>query len=182
MCAASLGRKSFVMTSEISPAVVYSIGHSDHELQTFIALLRQHRITTLVDVRSQPYSRWVPQFNRETLARALEEAGLSYIYMGDTLGGRPPDASLYNSEQTEGRPDYELMAATSSFQTGLEQLLELARTASVVMMCSEGDYHRCHRALLITPELLERGACVLHIQPDGETVEAQREPKQLKLI
>lgn len=167
------------MPSDDAP-VIYSIGHSDHELDAFIALLRCHGVVTLVDVRSQPYSRWVPQANRETLARAVQEAGLNYTFMGDSLGGRPSDPALYDSDQD--RPDYERVAATPDFQAGVEELLELACAETVAMMCSEGDHRRCHRTLLITPVLLERGARVVHIQPDGETVEARPQPKQLSLF
>jgi uncharacterized protein (DUF488 family) len=171
-----------MMTTAPDPPIIYSIGHSDHETDALIALLVQQGITTLVDVRSQPYSRWAPQANRETLARALHAAGLAYIFMGEKLGGRPDDPALYAAEETTGRPDYERVAATAEFQAGIERLLELAETDTVAMMCSEGDYRRCHRALLITPTLLERGARVIHIQPDGETVEARPEPKQLALF
>jgi uncharacterized protein (DUF488 family) len=170
------------MTSAPDPPSVYSIGHSDHEPEVFIALLRRHGVTTVVDVRSQPYSRWVPQANREVLAHALEEAGLTYVFMGETLGGRPSDGSLYDAEGEAGSPDYERMAATPAFQAGIERLLELAGDGTVAMMCSEGDYRHCHRSLLITPSLLERGARVIHIRPDGETVEARPEPKQLSLF
>jgi uncharacterized protein (DUF488 family) len=170
------------MSSPPNPPIVYSIGHSDHEPEALIALLRQHGITTVVDVRSQPYSRWVPQANREVLAHALEEAGLTYVFMGDTLGGRPSDGSLYGAEGEAARPDYERMAATPAFQAGIEGLLELAGDGTVAMMCSEGDHRHCHRSLLITPSLLEQGARVIHIRPDGETVEARPEPKQLSLF
>lgn len=166
------------MPSDDAP-VIYSIGHSDHEPDAFIALLRRHGVTTLVDVRSQPYSRWVPQANRETLAHALREAGLHYVFMGDSLGGRPPDPALYASQE---RPDYERVAATPDFQAGVEELLKLAYAETVAMMCSEGDHRRCHRTLLITPVLLERGARVIHIHPDGEMVEARPQPKQLSLF
>jgi len=170
------------MTSAPDPPSVYSIGHSDHEPEVFIALLRRHGVTTVVDVRSQPYSRWVPQANREVLAHALEEAGLTYVFMGETLGGRPSDGSLYDAEGEAGSPDYERLAATPAFQAGIERLLELAGDGTVAMMCSEGDDRHCHRSLLITPSLLERGARVIHIRPDGETVEARPEPKQLSLF
>jgi uncharacterized protein (DUF488 family) len=165
-----------------SAPIIYSIGHSDHELEDFIALLQLHGVNTVVDVRSQPYSRWVPQANRETLARALQEAGLTYVFQGESLGGRPADPSLYEPEQTEGGPDYDRVAATPAFHAGLDELLNLASESTVAMMCSEGDYRRCHRTLLITPSLLDRGARVIHIRPDGETVEARPEPKQLSLF
>ena len=167
--------------------VIYTIGHSDHSTRDLIALLKRHRIACVIDVRSQPYSRWVPQANRETLARALEEAGLTYLFMGDSLGGRPSDPTLYEPDPADGdpvaaRPDYDRLAATPAFQTGLERLLDLARTASVAMMCSEGDHRHCHRSLLITPHLLARDVRVVHIRPDGTTVEARPEPKQLSLF
>lgn len=166
--------------------VVYSIGHSNHQPEVFVALLRQHGIDVLVDVRSQPYSRWAPQFNRETLARALEQAGMHYMFLGDLLGGRPSDPSLYQDaaeDEAHGpRPDYARMAAQPAFQEGLRKLVDLAAQRPTAMMCSEGDHEHCHRALLITPQLLARGARVIHIQPDGSTVEAQEEPKQLSLF
>ncbi|MGD9100713.1 MAG: DUF488 domain-containing protein [Anaerolineae bacterium] len=159
--------------------VIYSIGHSNHELEAFMALLQRHGVTTLVDVRSQPYSRRVSHMNREPLAQALQAAGLTYVFMGDGLGGRPARPSLYGPE---GEPDYERMAAAPDFQTGLARLLELARASVVAIMCSEGDHTQCHRHKLITPELLKHKARVLHIRPGGETVEARPEPKQLSLF
>ena len=123
----------------------------------------------------------------ETLAQALEQAGLTYVFMGDVLGGRPADPSLYEATE-EGetpssiQPDYERMAATPTFQAGIRRLLTMAHSTTVAMMCSEGDFRRCHRALLITPSLLEQGARVIHIHPDGKASEAQPEPKQLALL
>ncbi len=160
--------------------LIYTIGHSDHELSTFLDLLRRHAIALVVDVRSQPYSRWASQFNRETLARALQEAGLGYAFMGDCLGGRPSDRALY--DPGEERPNYGRMAETAVYQAGIDRLLELSRTARVAVLCSEGDHRHCHRNLLITQTLLERGARVLHIQPDGATVAAELPPQQLSLF
>ncbi|MBM4430962.1 MAG: DUF488 domain-containing protein, partial [Chloroflexi bacterium] len=140
----------------------------------------QHEIAVLVDVRSQPYSQWVPQFNRESLCRALEAAGVHYIFMGESLGGRPADRSLYHPG--EERPDYERLRQSTLYQTGIAQLVALATQQRVALMCSEGDYHKCHRSKLITPTLLGRGVRVLHILPDGIVVEAQPEAKQLSLF
>jgi uncharacterized protein (DUF488 family) len=170
------------MTLQNDLPVVYSIGHSNHDLDAFIDLLQPYGIDTLVDVRSHPYSRWVPAFNREVLSRALEEAGLTYLFMGDALGGRPADPSFYDPGQAEGRPNYDRVAEAPGFRAAIEELLALARTGVVAMMCSEGDHQNCHRALLITPSLLALGARVIHIQPDGRAVEARPEPKQLSLF
>jgi uncharacterized protein (DUF488 family) len=166
--------------------VVHSIGHSNHLLEEFVALLRQHGIIVLVDIRSQPYSRWTPQYNRETLARALEQGGIRYLFMGDALGGRPADPSLYHAaadDEAHGpRPDYQKMAALPAFQEGLHKLIELAAQYPLAMMCSEGDHEHCHRTLLITPHLLAHGVRVMHIQPDGSTVQAEEKPKQLSMF
>jgi len=143
------------MTSDAP--TLYTIGHSDHTLEALIELLRGARVNMVADVRSRPYSRWVPQANRETLARALEKAGITYIFLGDALGGRPEDPALYSPGEAEAsaklasRSDYARLAATPAFQAGLERLIALARRGVVAIMCSEGDYHHCHRAALITP-------------------------------
>jgi uncharacterized protein (DUF488 family) len=162
----------------MSHTLIHTIGHSDHETAAFVDLLRQHDIALVVDVRSQPYSRWTPQFNRETLKHDLEEAGLAYRFMGDALGGRPSDPALYDGE----RPDYSRMERNPAYQAGIDRLLDLARSERVAIMCSEGDHRQCHRHLLITQTLLKRGAQVLHIKPDGSTVEGQRIGQQLSLF
>ena len=160
--------------------LIHTIGHSDHTVAAFVDLLRRHGITLVVDVRSQPYSRWTPQFNRETLARDLDDAGIAYRFMGDALGGRPADPALYNAGQE--RPDYRRVEQTPAYQAGIDQLLDLARAEQVAVMCSEGDHRHCHRHLLITQTLLDRGARVLHIQPDGRTVEGEPVAQQLSLF
>jgi uncharacterized protein (DUF488 family) len=160
--------------------LIYTVGHSDHTTAAFVDLLRRHEITLVLDVRSQPYSRWAPQFNRETLARDLQDAGIAYRFMGDALGGRPADSTLYDPGQE--RPDYQRVGQTPAYQTTMDQLLDLAGTEQVAVMCSEGDHRRCHRHLLVAQTLLERGVRVLHIQPDGTTVEGEQVPQQLSLF
>jgi uncharacterized protein (DUF488 family) len=159
---------------------INTIGHSDHAIEDFIALLRRYGIMLLVDVRSQPYSRWVHQFNRELLIRDLQNAGIAYCYMGNTLGGRPTDPTLYDSE--EERPDYQRQEETPEYQAGIRELLKLAQDTPTVVMCSEGDHRHCHRHLLITQTLLGHDVRVLHIQPDGTTVPGSLIPRQLSLF
>jgi hypothetical protein len=159
---------------------LYSIGHSDHSIEAFLNLLRRHEIALVVDVRSQPYSRWVPHFNRENLAAALEAAGLRYLFMGDSLGGRPANPTLYNPGQEH--LNYELVVQSPAYQAGVEKLLKLAEVDHIAIMCSEGDYHMCHRSKLVTPTLLQHGARVFHIRPDGTVIEAQPDPEQLTLL
>jgi uncharacterized protein (DUF488 family) len=168
-----------VMPDELT---IYTVGHSDHTTVAFIDLLRRHGITLVIDVRSQPYSRWASQFNREVLARDLEgsDAGIGYLFLGHALGGRPADRSLYGPGQD--LPDYERLARTEAYRAGIERLLALAQTERPVLMCGEGDHHHCHRHLLISQTLLDRGVRIVHIQPDGSTVAGERIPQQLSLF
>jgi len=159
---------------------LYTIGHSDHSIQAFLELLRRYGITLVVDVRSQPYSRWMHQFNRELLAHDLREADIGYRFMGDCLGGRPDDPTLYDPGHE--RPDYDRLAETLQYQAGLDALIELAQSATVAIMCSEGDYRQCHRHLLITQSLLGRSQDVVHIQPDGTALPGSLIPRQLSLF
>ncbi len=157
---------------------IYTIGHSDHATADFVGLLHEHRITLVVDVRSQPYSRWAPQFNREPLEQTLEEARIGYAFLGHALGGRASDPGLY----TAGGPDYGRMEKAEAYQRGIDHLAEVACRERVVIMCGEGDYRECHRHLLITQTLLKRGIKVLHIKPDGQLVAGERIAEQLSLF
>ena len=156
----------------MTATAIYTIGHSNHEPNAFLALLRQHGIELLVDVRSSPYSRYVPQANRDTLARFVESAGIAYRWLGDQLGGKP----------TTGPVDYEELRANPHFEQGITDLLALAARQRTAIMCAEGDHRQCHRYKLITPVLVDQGVHVLHIQPDGTLVDEDREPKQLALF
>jgi uncharacterized protein (DUF488 family) len=158
--------------------LIYTIGHSDHTTTMFVDLLCQHDITLVADVRSQPYSQWAPQFNREALEHDLKEAGIAYRFLGDALGGRPSDPGLYRA----GRPDYGRMERADAYQRGIEHMLDLARSERVAIMCGEGDYRECHRHLLISQTLLKRDIAVRHIKPDGRTVDGERTPEQLALF
>jgi len=151
---------------------IYTVGHSNHEPQHFVALLQQHGIEQIVDVRSSPYSRYVPQANRESLALTLQEAGIVYHWLGDRLGGKPGGHAA----------DYDELRAGAPFQQGIDELLALAARARTAIMCAEGDHRTCHRHRLIAPALLEGEATVIHIQPDGSLVTEGREPRQLSLF
>jgi uncharacterized protein (DUF488 family) len=142
---------------------LYSVGHSNHELGDFLGLLGRAGITTLADVRSQPYSRRHPQYNRPDLEAALAEAGIAYIFLGHALGGRPDDPDVYDAE---GRVDYELVRKTNVFQQGLKELLA-ARGKKTVLFCAEEDPLDCHRGLMIAPALLEIGEATCHLRGDG---------------
>jgi uncharacterized protein (DUF488 family) len=150
------------------PARVMTIGHSSQEPAAFVSLLRLHGVTTVVDVRSAPYSRYAPQFNQGALRSLVETAGLRYIWAGDRLGGRPGDPACYRDGVVRvGNLDYGAMARQPSYQEGVRLLLDEAARGLTAVLCSEEDPRRCHRHRLIEPTLHERGVNVLHIRADG---------------
>ncbi len=163
-----------------APTTLYSIGHSNVAAERLIALLDQHRIRTLCDVRSAPYSRYNPQFNREALADTLHVAGITYRFMGDTLGGKPADGRLRTEDGA--LPDYTRIVAAPFFQSAIAQLIDLGRHAPTAFMCGEADYHACHRHRLIAPALIERGVIVWHIMSDGGCERGVIEPQQMRMF
>lgn len=163
-----------------TPITLYSIGHSNVPTARLIALLEQHAIATLCDVRSKPYSRYNPQFNREALADSMLSAGIAYRYFGDTLGGMPDAAELRSADGALA--DYDRIAQSAGFRRGLEELIALGTRAPTAFMCGEADYHTCHRHKLITPALLERGVAVLHIMADGSLEPGAIEPQQMRMF
>lgn len=149
------------------PPTVLTVGHSDHPVTTFLALLEQAGVALVADVRSRPWSRHHPQFRRGALERTLSEAGIGYRWLGDALGGRPDDPSLRDAA---GRPDHDAMARTAAFRTGIDRCLRLARRRLTAVLCAEADPAGCHRRRLVTPALRERGAHVRHLLRDGTVV------------
>lgn len=142
---------------------VLTIGHSNHTPEFFLGLLTQHRVTALADVRSAPYSRFNPRFNREQLTETLKASGIKYVYLGGQLGGRSDDQACYE----QGRVRYDRLARTPLFRDGLQRVVHGASEHRVALMCAEKEPLHCHRALLIGHELDQRGIDVAHILPDG---------------
>ena len=147
-----------------SGPVIYTIGHSNHSPEDFVALLRRHEIGMVVDVRSSPYSRYASQFNSDALNAILTRAGIKHVFMGHQLGGRPEGAEFYDRD---GYVLYARVASRPIFQEGIAQVLGLAATCRLAMMCGEEDPTECHRRLLLARVLAERGATVKHMRADG---------------
>lgn len=161
------GWRASWLAESVGSVVVWTVGHSAHPVEALVSLLESQRIEVLADVRSQPYSRHNPQFRRESLRASLGEAGIQYVFLGTELGGRPAGREFYGPE---GHVRYDLVARTERFQAGLERLLAGAGQYRVAIMCSEEDPARCHRRLLVTPQLARRGVDVRHIRGDGRVV------------
>ena len=150
--------------------VVYTVGHSTHTVERLTALLAMHQVATLCDVRSNPYSRFNPQFNREGLRHLLAEAGVNYLFLGHELGARSDDPACYEA----GKVQYDRLARTALFQAGLDRLSEVAGRDRVALMCAEKDPLDCHRTILVAPQVQARGFAVEHILEDG-TLESHEE-------
>ncbi len=150
-----------------SSKTIFTIGHSTHPVDAFVDLLRRHGVTALADVRSAPYSRFNPQFNREALEQALDANGIKYVFLGRELGARPVDPGLYK----DGEVQYDRIARSELFQAGIERVVRGAGEYVIAVMCAEKEPGECHRGLLVAPALVGRGLEVRHILADG-TIEA----------
>ena len=146
-----------------APVEILTIGHSATPYEHFLSLLHRSAVTAIADVRTTPYSRRSPQFNRNRLRDELRGAGIAYLFFGDELGGRPADKRLYR----DGVADYEKMATEPDFAKGLERIVGGAKQYRLAMMCAERDPLDCHRFLLVGRALHRDGILVRHILPDG---------------
>ena len=147
----------------VNPPTLWSLGHSNITIDEFIDLVRSHDIEVIADVRSIPFSRYTPHFNQEMLKQSLERAGIKYQFMGETLGGRPPEPEMYDSQ---GHVLYSELAHNFRFQSGIEQLCIRAENLRIAMMCSEESPEKCHRRLLISRVLRSQGVETRHIRGD----------------
>lgn len=142
---------------------IHTIGHSNHSLEDFIRIMQENYIDTLVDVRSSPYSKHVPHFNKKILQEAVENASLQYIFLGSKIGGKPRDPKFYQ----DGKLNYQLVAQTSKFKEGLREIILRSAEQEMVLMCSEENPFQCHRHLLIGHNLQKRGFQVIHLRKNG---------------
>src|SRR5271166_3701772 len=109
--------------------LVMTIGHSNHSVERLVDLLRAHEVTAIGDVRSSPYSRQNPDFNREFLQHRLKDSGITYLYLGRELGARPQDPSLYE----KGRVQYRKLSRDTLFREGLRQVLLVAQSSRLAL-------------------------------------------------
>ena len=150
---------------------IFTIGHSRHTAAHFVSLLHAHTIERLVDVRSQPYSKWAPHFDTSALAQLLAAAGIDYVFLGRQLGGRPDDRAFYRQD---GSVDYDRRRVAPDFVDGIQRLVTLAQNRRSTILCSEEDPTYCHRRLLVTPAIMRAGISVVHVRDDGR-LEPERE-------
>ena len=157
---------------------VLTIGHSTLPYERFLTLLRQASVTAIADVRTAPFSRHFPHFNRDSLRNELRLNDVAYVFLGDELGGRPKGERFF----CNGVADYEKMAETDTFARGLDRVIDGAKKYRIAMMCSEHDPLDCHRCLLVGRALQERGLTVRHILGGGEIVDQRQVEDKLMEI
>jgi uncharacterized protein (DUF488 family) len=143
---------------------LYTIGYGSRSLQEFIALLQSFQIDQVLDVRTAPYSRFKPEFSKESLENALKNRRIDYLFMGQELGGQPKDPDCY----TNGKVDYDKVRTAPFFQSGLARLKELTeQSGRPALLCSEGRPEECHRSKLIGEALAAEGIPMWHIDETG---------------
>lgn len=172
--------------TESQSVTIYSIGHSNQPMEAFLELLNKHSVQALIDVRSHPYSRYVPHFNSPELAIAARQVNIQYLFMGKELGGRPDGEEFYDADD---HVVYSRVAESPLFLKGIKRLEEIGKASKVAIMCSEENPTDCHRHLLIGRVLAQRGINLLHIRSDGhiqaeELASLEGEPsyEQLSLL
>lgn len=159
---------------------LYTIGHGTRKQEVFLELLQRYGIKYLVDVRSRPYSHFNPQFNRERLKEYLAQNDITYVFMGDTLGGRPEDPTCHDMN---GKVDYEKVKTKPFFRDGIERLKKACwKDIHLAIMCSETKPQECHRSGLIGNVLQAEGVLLAHIDEEGgvkKQIEVTGDPKGL---
>ena len=148
--------------------MIKTIGHSNHPIGRFVDLLKAGGVEAVVDVRSTPYSRRFPQFGRERLTQSLAAAGILYRYEGAALGGLPARSRSGFASAKAGKPaTYDEIAGRPEFTEALDRLVAGSADATLCLMCAEKEPLDCHRTVLVSRRLAERGVRIEHLLADG---------------
>jgi uncharacterized protein (DUF488 family) len=154
--------------------ILYTIGHSTHSIEFFIELLKAHNIQAIADVRSSPFSKFNPQFNRENLMKSLSDENISYIFLGKELGARRDENECYDDDKV----NYTTISKTPAFLEGAKRLKLGVSKMRVALMCAEKDPLTCHRSILISRFTSSLFKCI-HILEDGTTEDGESAESRL---
>lgn len=143
--------------------IIFTIGHSTHSIEKFIELLKLHEINAIADVRSSPFSKMNPQFNREELKESMRDVGINYVFLGKELGARSNDPNCYINNKVQ----YEKIEKTDLFKSGINRVIEGSYLYRAALMCAEKEPLDCHRTILISRNLIKHGLDVKHVLADG---------------
>lgn len=153
---------------------IYTIGHSNHDIEKFIRLLKMHGITAVCDVRSVPYSKYNPQFNRKSIKQSLGNANVEYFFLGDKIGAWPDDASCY----IDGIVQYDRVGKTKTFRDGLDWIKKESKNYKLALMCGEKEPVGCHRMYLVCRHI--RGEFeIIHILADGNLEDNRKTERRM---
>ncbi len=145
--------------------IIFTIGHSNHEIMDFVTLVKKHKVDMILDVRSTPYSKRYPQYNMEEFRLVLQSHQIDYQSFGLWFGARQPDPEYYTSE---GWLHYGAYAKSGTFDQGLRNLDQcLIQGYKPALLCSEKDPFDCHRAIMVARALSLKGYEIRHILADG---------------
>jgi len=157
---------------------LFTIGYASFSIEEFINILKKYDINALVDVRSAPYSKFKPEFKKDSLNKVLTGNAISYIFLGKLVGARVEDPACY----TDGKLNYNLLKESTAFRTGIDRILEGAKDYRIALMCAEKDPVNCHRTFLVCRTLRTSPVRILHILEDGSLEEhSDTEIRLLKL-
>ena len=169
---------------------LFTIGHSNNDIKSVIELLKNHNVTALADVRSFPYSSYLPHFSQAELKFHLKEAAISYVFLGNELGAKPEDENCY----VDGKAIYEKLAVRDAFTEGITRLIKGSEKYQIALMCAEKDPITCHRAVLVCQHLKNYDLDIEHIHQDSSLesheeledrlleLDGYNKPKQLNLF
>ncbi|MCI5116608.1 MAG: DUF488 domain-containing protein [Candidatus Electrothrix sp. LOE1_4_5] len=146
---------------------IFTIGYSSFSLEGFVKTLKEYKINAIADVRSLPYSQFKPDFNRENLKDDLAKNNIAYVFLGEECGARVDDSDCY----IDGKVDYNLVAQSEKFRTGLKRIKKGMGQFNIALMCSEKDPITCHRTILICRTLASSGTNIRHILSSGSIEE-----------
>lgn len=154
--------------------ILFTIGHSTRTLDEFLSLLKQNEINAVADVRSSPFSRHMPHFNRDALQQSLKTHGIQYVFLGDELGARREEQECY----VEGVAKYELIEKTAAFAEGLERIRKGTSLFRIAMMCAEKDPLTCHRTILVARALRDEYQ-IRHIVTENKVLSQEELEQEL---
>lgn len=156
---------------------LYTIGYTNHSLESFIEVIKKYGINAIADVRSIPFSKYNYTFNKNILSNFLNHNDIKYVFLGNECGARFDDPACYHV----GKADYKLIAKHKTFQHGLMRIKKGSKSYTIALMCAEKDPINCHRMILICRNLKDSGLPIYHII-NAEKVETQSESEKRLLM
>lgn len=156
---------------------LFTIGHSNHPVERLLELLAKHAVSAVADVRSHPFSRYNPQFNREELQKTLKAAGIEYVFLGKELGARSEDPSCF----LDGKLQFDLLSRSGLFRSGLSRLRKGMERYLIALLCAEKDPILCHRMILVCRNMRSEAQEIRHILEDGSLEDNRQSERRIML-